>query len=461
MSTDSRPRSIRRVQIGRIGTALTTVLAAGQLIAPVANAADECLGTPEFGDLHARGLIPDLTDTDGTVRIFIELAGVPHPPDYCTGVTATVRKTDGSLEREVAFDDRESAGMPPAFAIVGLIPVPVSNGAGDWVVTKVTHGTETKAVSVPFRIRRGTTIGIEQPATVTSPARTTVTGIVRQFTSAGGTTAVAGRTVRVSGAGVQSGAPLHPLGTARTDANGRYRFQVAISAPVSLRAEVDPDADHGGSSSSVVTARVLAQLSPVTASDRGYVGVWWRVTGKAFPTSLVTFVEMLDGTQWNPIWFGGMAADGSFTRWWKPATAGTFRLRVELRGTGADNLPIAREVRPVTVTARPAYLTGVAGATSATVIRPGTRMSTFGHLSAMYTTGRAGAFAGQKVLVQTRPRGQTSLPYTTVATATTSNTGYYYVNWTVQKDVDVRVAFISPYTSVGSAFTYVRAVDVR
>jgi hypothetical protein len=44
-------------------------------------------------------------------------------------------------------------------------------------------------------------------------------------------------------------------------------------------------------------------------------------------------------------------------------------------------------------------------------------------MTVMYTTGATGAYPGQHVVVQTRPRGQTGQPYRTVATATTTMTG--------------------------------------
>ena len=426
-----------------------------------AHAVDECLHPPVLGDIHGEGVVPDLLAGDGQATMFIAYSGDWYPPDYCSGVTATVQKTDGSLRREIAFDGRDGTGMPPAIAITATLPIPLVNGAGDWVVTKVTHGAESMAVSVPFRIRRGTTATIEQPARVTSPTKTTVTGVVRNYTSTGSLAVSSGRTVQLYGGGAQS-AQLHLLGSGTTDTTGRYRFQLPISAPVVFKVAVVQSAGYGAAESGTVTARVLASLSPLIASTRGYIGVWWRVSAKAFPTTVFTNLQRWDGASWT--WtqsFGSPAADGTFTRWWKPDTAGTYRLRVELAGTGPDNLPIDREVSPVTVTARPATITGSAAPTNATVIRPGTKMSTYGHLTAMYTTGATGPFAGQRVVVQTRPHGQTSVPYSTVATATTTGTGYYYTNWFARSDVDVRVAFISPDQSVGSAFRWLRVVDVK
>ena len=445
----------------KIAFVQTTLLTAGLLVAaaPAAPAADECLQTPTVGGYYA-GDIPDLRSTPAPVKMSIGWSGDWYPPDYCSGVTATVQKSDGSLRQSIAFDEHGGSGMPPFTALLATLTVPVANGAGDWVVTRMTHGTASIAVSVPFRVRRATTATIEQPARVTSPTKTTVTGVVRQYTSTGATAAGAGRTVRLYGGGAQGGT-VHQLGTGRTDSAGRYRFQVAISAPVIFHVTVDPTTAYGAQQTGDVTARLLASVALTTPSTRGYIGVWWRAPGKAFPTNVFTFLDIFNGSTWTPTnSFGYPAADGTFTRWWKPTTAGTYRLRMTVNSGGPDNLPVVREYAPVTVTARPASISGTAGATSAVVIRPGTKMSTFGHLDAMYTTGATGPFAGQQVVVQTRPRG-TTLPYATVATATTNSTGYYYTNWTIQSDVDVRVAFLSPYTSVGSAFTYVRAFDVQ
>jgi hypothetical protein len=109
---------------------------------------------------------------------------------------------------------------------------------------------------------------------------------------------------------------------------------------------------------------------------------------------------------------------------------------------------------------QPTSITGYAAPTTATVIRRGTRMSTYGHLSVVYTTGKTGPFANQRAVVQTRPRSNPSAPYTTVASDVTKPSGYYYANWYASIDVDVRVAFISPYQSIRSSYRWLRVVDV-
>ena len=447
-------------RLRRLAILLTTLTVAGSIAAATpAYAVDDCLGSPDIGDIQRSMPEPDLRTSDLQVSMFITYPEW-YPPDYCSGVTAIVQKTDGSSRQVVEFDGRDGTATPPATAVTGRFTVPLATGAGDWIITEVAHGGETLAVAVRFRIFRATTATLEQPATVTSPAKSTLTGVVHQYTATGQRVAGAGRVVRLFGAGAISG-NLRLLGTGRADAQGRYRFQLTISAPSDFRVDVDPTTTHAVAQSETLRARLLAQLSPLTASNRAYVGVWWRVSGRVFPTAVFTYLRLYDGVTWS--WtqsFGPPAADGTFARYWKPTTTGTYGLMVDVSGSGPDNLPIQRYVGPVVVTARPTTLTGTAGATNATVIRPGTKMSTFGRLSAMYTTGATGPFASRQVLVQTRPRGRIAIPYSTVATATTTSTGYYYTNWTARQDVDVRVAFLSPYQSVGSAFRYVRAVDV-
>lgn len=110
---------------------------------------------------------------------------------------------------------------------------------------------------------------------------------------------------------------------------------------------------------------------------------------------------------------------------------------------------------------RPTWMEGVAKPTNATVIRPGIKLSTYGHLRVMYSNGSIGPYAGQKVVVQTRPKAKPAASYTTVATAATSSTGYYYANWNASVDADVRVAFISPYATIASSYRWIRAIDVR
>ena len=51
--------------------------------------------------------------------------------------------------------------------------------------------------------------------------------------------------------------------------------------------------------------------------------------------------------------------------------------------------------------------------------------------------------------------------YSTVATATTTRTGYYYANWNIPYDADVRVAYLTPYQYIRSSFRYLALIDVH
>jgi hypothetical protein len=153
----------------------------------------------------------------------------------------------------------------------------------------------------------------------------------------------------------------------------------------------------------------------------------------------------------------------------KTDAAGRFAITLPLR----TSQPVVSDIpgtttlgytftEPVQTTVfQPTTITGYAAPTTATVIRPGTKMSTYGHLNVVYTTGKTGPFANQKVVVQARPRSNPSAPYTTVASDTTSSTGYYYANWNATVDVEVRVAFMTPYQSIASSYRWLRIVDVH
>jgi hypothetical protein len=426
---------------------------------PVARASDPCVRVPSIGNIHDGLVEPVLTDHDGAASVYMVFG--EFPPD-CTGTTATVRKTDGTHLQVVPFTEYGGSGSPPASTVTAYVPIPLADGAGDWVVTKVSRGTESLTVSVPFHVKRGSTAAIDQPATVVLPARTTITGVVRRYTSTGSLAPSAGRFVRVGVAPKpDSGTGPRQVATATTDSTGRYRVTIALSAPVTFVATVDPTTAYDAASTGEVTANVLASLSPLTASSVAYIGRWWRVSGTAFPVRLTTHLLLWSGSEWvSTMSVGYPAADGSFTRWWKPTTAGSYRLRLVF---GTDprivNTPLIRDLT-VTVRPRPTSITGVADPTVATVVRTGTQMSTYGHLRVMYTSGSTGPFAGQWVVVQTRPRNDTAAGYSTVAAATTSATGYYYANWKAAEDVDIRVAYLSPYQSIASSYRWLRVLDV-
>lgn len=110
------------------------------------------------------------------------------------------------------------------------------------------------------------------------------------------------------------------------------------------------------------------------------------------------------------------------------------------------------------------FLDGRTAPTSTASACAGCQMSSYGHLRLGYRTGVVGAYAHQRVAVQVRPVGASD--YTTVTTAgpTSRATGYFLARWPITQakgtTMDVRLAFLSPYTSVRPAYLYQGRVTV-
>ncbi len=113
-----------------------------------------------------------------------------------------------------------------------------------------------------------------------------------------------------------------------------------------------------------------------------------------------------------------------------------------------------------TTTVHCSALTATTGPTTAREIRPGTKMSSYGHLTGTYDNGTRGPYPNRQVVVQTRVRGVPGAVFRTVATAWTTATGYFYANWTAREDVDVRVAFLSTFWTISWSFAPTGAVEV-
>jgi len=151
------------------------------LTAPAAAAADECLVTP--------GIITDdnyfepvITNVPLQVPVGIRLSGDWY---HCDGMTADVQKADGTLATTLKLDQVGGTGHPPTTTWFAWLSAPVANGAGDWVITKLTHGANTLTTRVPFRLIRGSVLTIDPPPRTVGAARTPVTGLLRHYTSTG------------------------------------------------------------------------------------------------------------------------------------------------------------------------------------------------------------------------------------------------------------------------------------
>ncbi|HET6299639.1 MAG TPA: hypothetical protein VFG33_40110 [Kribbella sp.] len=319
---------------------LTTVL----LTAGVATQAsaepvpDEwCLGPP---GIHQSGWPFEGTLSNVPLQVPISVTlGMDNVATVCVGMTAVVQKADGSQRTVVPLDLDGGSTYPPSWTKYGHLTATVANGAGDWVIKKITWGSKFRDVNVPFKVTRTTTLTLEQPARTSGTARTTITGMVRQYTSTGVQAPSANRTVDI----------MHQVGsritTAKSDSSGRYRATVAFTQTTTLRAIVPGAGDQYPVYSGFVTAHKLLAMSYLSAASTGQVNKLWKVSGTAFPGKLWTALEIWTGTAWVPAGSASYTlANGSYSRYWKPSRTGTFRLRVVVSGPRLDNSPWNREV---------------------------------------------------------------------------------------------------------------------
>jgi hypothetical protein len=432
---------------------LTLVLTAalGAVALPAAAATDPCLDPARLLPVPPTSL----ATTD-------EVLGVQLLYADCTdGGTVTVVTPTGET-RQVPFDYYQVAHPPQTYEMSwGETPVSWQTGVGVWKLTKLQHAGTTVTLSTPNPITIPRSPGIvidHDPFVVPAGSKAVISGVLQQYTSSG--------TPVPLGAGLPVAVSAHLIGnyyvrwnaTATTDQYGRFRVTLPLTGSsefwttfAGAGANV-PRADAGGA--------VLMQRS-VTLRYADPAPTQWeptKVVATAYPAGTRANLEVYGAYGWERRQYGNSDSTGSITFNDRPYDVGTQRVRVIVYGN--DEGPSAAWEFSRTVRYRTS-LDGVAAATNDTVIRPGTKMSTYGHLR-LVKYGQPYAYGGQRIDIQTRPRGQTGTPYATVATATTSVAGgYYYANWTVQSDVDVRVQFLSTDADIRNAWTFLRTVDVQ
>jgi hypothetical protein len=408
----------------RLAVFTVLVLTAGLSLAGPADAAvDQCLGAPSVSqDGYPQD--PVLTNVALPVPIEVQL---PTDLVVCDGLTATVQKTDGSLLTTVALTQSGGHDHPPVYTKYGFMSVPLANGAGDWVITKVTHGANSLAVRVSFKIRRGSVITLDQPARTSGTARTTISGLVRRYTSTGALAPSVGRAVSI----IHQNESL--ITTAKTDSTGRYRATAAFTQNTALRSIAPATASYGPAySAGYVTAHKLIAMSYLTAAPIAYVNAFWKVSGTAFPGKLFTSLEFWNGTAWESTQsFGSTGANGSYARYWKPTRPGTFRVRATVSGDRLDNSPWRREIS-VTVKQlpqQPTYLSGTIAPTAGPPVKYLTKMSSFGFLKVRKADGTIGPLANG--YVQVLAKRPTDSAWTSVGGSATASNGYFYDTWWV------------------------------
>lgn len=259
----------------------------------------------------------------------------------CSGTTAEVRKVDGSLATTVTLDQsgHTPPPEPPHFYRYGMLTVPLANGDGNWVVTKLTHDGVSRAVNVPFEVRRQVVVTLDQPARTSGNTPTTITGTLKRYNSSGALVPFAGSTVEI-----YKRPPVTRIATAKTDSTGRYKLSLLFTQNTTLYAQYRDPKPHYYPVSHDVTVRKLLAMSYLTYSKTAKVNTLWKVSGTAYPGKLYTALEIFTGTAWVSAGSAGYTAtNGSYARYWKPTRKGNFRLRVVVSGPGLDNSPWNRE----------------------------------------------------------------------------------------------------------------------
>jgi hypothetical protein len=433
---------------------LTLITAAGLLttvlVVPSASAAaDPCLNTSAFG----AGAGP-LRNVDGLLGFSI--AG----PDCTAGGTVTIVSPAGvtSTAAFTTFDIGDANNGPSSG---GSAPIPLATGAGTWRITALNHGGASAPMSYQVHVVRDSAIVLDADPLVVPPgSRAVVTGVLQQYTSRGTRVPLpAGITVNAVASELQH-LDTRVSGAATTDAYGRFKITLLPARTSQLEVYfggAGPEVPASGIGGTVVMQRQVrlmsadpepSQFNPTT------------IRAIAWPAGARMNLEQYSvaDAQWVRIQYGNSDSSGNITLIDTPYDVGSQRMRLVIYSND-DNPSAVREFTRVVKYAT--VLDGVTNPTSATVITPGTKMSTYGHLK-ITKYGQSTGYAGQRVDIQTRPRGQISVPYATVATATTAGaTGYYYANWNVTSDVDVRVQFLSADADVKNTWKYIRVVDVR
>jgi hypothetical protein len=373
-------------------------------------------------------------------------------PD-CTGVTVTVRPPTGP-DRQVELN----SFVEDFRGHFGSLYVAINDG-GTWHFTEMRRGTTTVPLSPPrpFPVWLQSVVLLDHLPTVPAGRSVAVSGTAYDYTVDRVPVRSRNRSVVITSTDLAGND--HAGATVVTDAAGRfsatlkatetrvYRAKLAARAPYT--ADTDVTTAYVGTTGIQLSyaLQVPAYRTPTSVTGRVTPGHRTVVLERARPEAFDFNIE------WLPVATALAGTDGRFAISYRPDWKGPMRMRVRLTGT-----MIADEFETTTVNRT--SLTGRTAPTNARQVHPGTKMSTYGHLKVTYDNGTSGAYADRQVVVQTRAQGVPGAAFTTVATARTSATGYYYANWTARDDVDVRVAFLSPFRTVGWSFLSTGQVDV-
>lgn len=381
----------------------------------------------------------------------------------CPTAAVTVQRADGTLRQRVALT-RVWEG-PDSWGTYGDFAAPVRNGVGTWLITHIHDGANTRKLAKPktFVVQRATVIPMRRIGWSSAGKPFSLSATAWVYTSTGKPIPLTRTKIEVLGR-ARDGSPInHRLALLSTDSAGRFRFTNRFPEEYQLSFNVR-SANPLIASSDTVREVLFHPGVLITSRSRPVVGVPMTINGYAGPgvrTLGITIAHETGGYTDTGI-RATSRADGTFTIRYTPTSTDYQRLFVATPpGTKWSADPYDQGDLEIYPGKPPVKLTGITTLTEDAVARPGSKLSSYGHLRLTDGAAASAPYGGKSVLVQMRPKSTPTAPYKTVATATTTRTGYYYVNWRASVDADIRVAHVSARADIPSAFTYVRSLDVR
>jgi hypothetical protein len=268
----------------------------------------------------------------------------------------------------------------------------------------------------------------------------------------------------VDGAGIGS----WEVGTETVDyATGTGPWRITKESYAGATVALNHPVDYRVRRASTVSLQVSPATLPARPRASGVVRYWTYQGAQTPSPGRAVVIRTPDTTVNGRDWYPGAAlattsTDNTGHYSVTLPIGSTQHVIADVPGTTGLGFVFTPFASPVLATVyHPTYLSGRTAPTNTTVARPGTKMSTYGHLSVVYNSGTTGPFAKQTVRVQIRPRSNPAAGYSTVATATTTSTGYFYANWNIPYDADVRVAYLTPYQYIRSSYRYLALIDVH
>ncbi len=443
------------------------------LAAPARAADDPCL---DPAALRVHGQLPDLDPVTVPVmpymypryidriswpvitydRVANGAVGLYVDDPACTGVTVTIRPPAGTgPDQRVPLNSY----VEDFHGHFGSMTARTEEG-GQWHFTEMQRGTTTLTLSPPqpFVVWLQSVVLLDHIPTVPAGRSIVLSGTAFDYTVDRVPVRSRNRSVTLTSTDL-AGSYYRIAANVVTDAAGRFSATVPATENRVYRAELAARTPYTSDVDVTVSYVGATGIQLLAALQVPAYRALTTVSGRTTPGGRTAVLEMAspaayDGNiEWLPVASAAAGTDGRFAIPYRPAWQGPMRMRVRLSGT-----TVADEFETTTV--HRSALTATTGPTTAREIRPGTKMSSYGHLTGTYDNGTRGPYPNRQVVVQTRVRGVPGAVFRTVATAWTTATGYFYANWTAREDVDVRVAFLSTFWTISWSFAPTGAVDV-